>query len=158
MEILKNKKRFLVALIILVIALTIFFPLQKQTAIYALNKYLIHKNISSEDVYKVQILKDYKSARGGYQMFVKFVQEMNLVYVYRYSLESNQICVSIIYENKKLENLAGGTDIGCYLDDGKEQIMPVYEPEYYSESSSMRYTIINYIKDLFNEKLIFHIE
>lgn len=148
----------IVALVLLAIW-CISFPIQERTATYALNEYLVQKDVSPTDIYKVQILKDYKV--GGYSIFVRFKQEMTLSYEYAYSFKAGAICLRGISVNEYSDSLTGGIGIGCDILEG-EKIYPIYEPDYYSDLDSascrLEYDFVDFSKDVFAKKLIFEPE
>lgn len=150
MKKLKTKKVYIAIFLISFIILCSIFPVQKQVSIYALNRYLVAKNISSKDIYDYVILKEYKSTLGGYQIFVKFMQEMDLVYVYRYSFRSNKLFLDAVYKNESTNELTGGVNIECFSQENGIRI-PKFEPQYYSNLSSMQYTFIDYLQDMFSK-------
>ena len=116
--------------------------------------------MSSEEIYKVRVHHDTK---GGFSLCVEFVKEPGYTYKYWYGYNyRNWIHLNGVYENSEKEDILVGDNVRKRLEDGdkswyKYEITPMYEPDYVKDIQDlhMKYTFLNFARDIFTKKLLF---
>lgn len=113
--------------------------MEKAIAIGVANHYLTTKNITTSEISSFCIRKNYKLGYDGYNIYIKFNAEKNLVYEYYYSIIEGKFKLRGIYDNP-YSNTGGG--ISILID---RVITPVYELDYDTKKISMKYSIIDFL-------------
>lgn len=150
----KRHRVLSVILAVLLVLWTFYYPLQRITATHALNRYLIERGVTAEDICKVQTMGDFK--RGGYNMCVKFEAEKDLVYSYWYGYYgywcSGYLHKEEITVNESTNELFGGKDVN-YVENA-DSIVTLFE-ERHHHTEKIKYGFGDLIKDVFTTKMVF---
>ena len=137
----KIKKIILFFILIFVILWCLYsFVLARQIATSAINSYLDTININKEDIQSLDIKYDFKVG-SRYLIEIRYKDEPDLRYEYRYIIFKNKLVFFTIFEG-----LYGGSDITI-----DKKIIPIHESfehVYGDEQFEIKYTFFDYIKDL----------